>query len=125
MIIGLRIVLALLGVLFFFIGSQFLLDPVTMGGDFGLEAKHNGGLASLRGDMTSFFWVSAGALLIGVWKKRGEFFYITAALMSIVFAARCLSLVLDGSYEGWLPPMVVEAVTVSLCLIGARVMRER
>ncbi|MEM9311891.1 MAG: DUF4345 family protein [Pseudomonadota bacterium] len=123
MIIGLRIVLALLGVLFLFIGAQFLIDPVTMGGNFGLEAQNNAGLASLRGDMTSFFWVSGGAILLGVWKKRGELFYITASLMAIVFSARCLSLILDGSYDDWLLPMVVEAVTVVLCLLGARMMR--
>jgi hypothetical protein len=75
--------------------------------------------------MTSFFWVSGGALLYGVWKQRGEVFYVTAALMGIVFCARCLSLVLDGTYEGFAPPMVIEAVTVVLCVIGARAMASR
>ncbi|MEM6858041.1 MAG: DUF4345 family protein [Pseudomonadota bacterium] len=120
MITGLRIVLALLGALFLFIGSQFLIDPVTMGGDFGLTPKGNGGLSTIRADLTAFFWVSGGALMYGVWKRRGEVFYVTAALMGIVFCARCVSLVLDGMYEGWVPPMAVEAVTVVLCVVGAR-----
>lgn len=123
MIIGLRIALALLGVLYVGVGMQFLLDPVSMGGDFGLQPIGNGGLSTIRADMTSFFWVSAGAMLLGAWKQRGEVLYVTAALMGIVFAARCLSLALDGTYEGWLPPMAFEAVTVALCLMGARVMR--
>ena len=125
MIISLRIVLALLGALFLFVGLGFLTDPVTMGGDFGLTAKGNAGLSTIRADMTSFFWVSGGELLYGVWKQRGEVFYVTAALMGIVFCARCLSLVLDGSYEGFAPPMVIEAVTVVLCVIGARAMASR
>ncbi|MDJ0979316.1 MAG: DUF4345 family protein [Erythrobacter sp.] len=125
MIIAIRIALGLMGAMFLFIGSQFLIDPVTMGGDFGLQAKGAGGLSTIRGDMTAFFWVSGGALLLGVWKQRGELFYVTAALMGIVFGARCLSLVLDGTYEGWQPPMAVEAFTVVLCLFGARALPSR
>ena len=122
MVMGLRVVLGLLGALFLMIGAQFLIDPVTTGGDFGLTPKGAGGLSTIRGDMTAFFWVSGGALLYGVWKQRGEVFYVTAALMGIVFCARCLSLALDGFYEGWAPPMAVEAVTVILCFVGARAM---
>ena len=125
MITALRVILALLGALFLFVGAQFLIDPVTTGGDFGLTPNGNAGLSTIRADMTAFFWVSGGALLYGVWKQRGEAFYVTAALMGIVFCARCLSLVLDGTYEGWLPPMAIEAVTVILCLFGARAMAGR
>lgn len=125
MITALRVILALLGALFLFVGAQFLIDPVTTGGDFGLSPNGNAGLSTIRADMTAFFWVSGGALLYGVWKQRGEAFYVTAALMGIVFCARCLSLVLDGTYEGWLPPMAIEAVTVILCLFGARAMAGR
>ena len=125
MITALRVILALLGALFLFVGAQFLIDPVTTGGDFGLSPNGNAGLSTIRADMTAFFWVSGGALLYGVWKQRGEASSVTAALMGIVFCARCLSLVLDGTYEGWLPPMAIEAVTVILCLFGARAMAGR
>lgn len=122
--IAVRVILGLLGLLYLFVGSQFLLSPVETGGDFGLAPKGNAGLSTIRADMTAFFWVSGGALLLGVWKQRGSVLYVTAALMGIVFAARCLSLVLDGTYEGFAPPMAFEAVTVILCLVGARLMRE-
>lgn len=125
MITVLRVLLALLGALFVLVGSQFLLTPVAMGGDFGLIPDGNGGLSTIRGDLTAFFWVSGGALLYGVWKQRGDALYVTAALMGIVFCARCLSLALDGFYEGWAPPMAIEAVTVILCLFGARAMAGR
>ena len=122
MVIGLRVVLGLLGALFVFVGAQFLFAPVTTGGDFGLAPLGNQGLSTIRADMTAFFWVSGGALLIGVWKQRGELFLVTAALMGIVFVARAISLVLDGTYEGWAMPMAVEALSVVLSLFGARVM---
>jgi len=124
MMIALRVVLALLGVVFVFVGLQFLTDPVTMGADFGLTPIGNGGLSTLRADMTSFFWVSGGALLIGAWRGRGAYFLVTAALMGIVFAARCLSLALDGPYDDWQMPMAVEAVTVILCCFAAWRMRD-
>ena len=98
--IAVRVILGLLGLLYLFVGSQFLLSPIEAGGDFGLAPKGNAGLSTIRADMTAFFWVSGGALLLGVWKQRGSVLYVTAALMGFVFAARCLSLVLDGTYEG-------------------------
>ena len=122
--IAVRAILGLLGLLYLFVGSQFLLSPVEMGGDFGLSPKGIGGLSTIRADMTAFFWVSGGALLLAVWKQRGNILYVTAALMGIVFCARCLSLALDGTYEGFVQPMAFEAVTVALCFIGARLMRE-
>jgi hypothetical protein len=123
MILALRIVLGLLGALFVFVGAQFLLDPVGMGGNFGLQADGNGGLSTIRADMTAFFWVSGGALLYGVWKQSAGAFYVTAALMGITLAGRCLSLVLDGTYDGFAPPMVIEGLTVTLCLVAVKRMR--
>ena len=125
MITILRVVLGLLGLLFVGIGAQFLLTPVQMGADFGLQPIGNAGLSTIRADMTAFFWVSGGALLYGVWKQRSDAFHVTAALMGVVFCARCLSLALDGTYEGWAPPMAVEAVTVILCLFTARAVAGR
>lgn len=123
MILALRIVLGLLGALFLLMGSQFLFDPVGMGGNFGLQASGNGGLSTIRADMTAFFWVSGGALIYGVWKQRAEAFYVTAAFMGITLAGRCVSLALDGTYEGFAPPMIVEGLTVALCLVAAQRMR--
>ena len=120
-----RILLAVVGVVFVLIGSQVLFHPVAMGGDFGLTANGNQGLATIRGDLTAFFWVAGGALIYGVWKQRGDALHVAAALMGIVFCARGLSLALDGAYDGWALPMAVEAVTVVLCLFGARAMAGR
>ncbi|MEL6237918.1 MAG: DUF4345 family protein [Pseudomonadota bacterium] len=122
MFIAVRVLIVLLGLMFLFVGASFLFDPVGMGGNFGLEAKGAHGLASIRADLTGFFWVAGGCALIGVWKQRGELLLVTAAFMGIAVSARALSLALDGTFDGFLPPMVVEAVTLILCVIGARMM---
>lgn len=121
MVIALRIVLSLLGLLFVFMGTGFLIDPVGSGGDFGLEAPGPQGLASIRGDMTAFFWVSGASLIIGAWRGNRSLLYVGAALMGIVFMGRALGVTLDGTYDGWYPPMAVEGLTVVLALVATRV----
>ena len=125
MIIALRIALALLGVLFIWTGLGFLTDPAAAGADFGIAADGPQGLSSMRADFTAFFWVAGGAFVLGAWKRNGTVLLATAALMGIAIAGRSISLVLDGTYDGWFVPMGVEAVSVILALIGSRVLPEK
>ena len=125
MMIVLRIALSLLGLLFVFMGAGFLFDPAGNGADFGLQATGPQGLSSIRGDLTAFFWVSGGSLLIGVWRENAMLLCVAAALMGIVFAARALSLALDGSYDAWFVPMAIEGLTVALALVAARMIARK
>ena len=123
--LALRIALTLLGLLNIFIGFSFLTDPVGMGADFGIAPLADAGaqgLSSLRADFTSFFWVSAGCLILGAWKANASLLNTGAALLGVVFVVRAVSLGIDGTYEGWAMPMAVEAVTTILALIAARVL---
>lgn len=122
MVIAIRTVLSLLGVLFLWIGMQFLIDPVVAGIGFGVEAMSEQGLSLIRGDFTSFFWVSGGCLLIGAWRNNPTLLHVAAALMGIVLAGRALSLWVDGTYPLWYAPMAIEAATVIFALFGARVL---
>ena len=121
----LRIALTLLGALFLFMGTTFLIDPSGQGADFGLSPIGNQGLSSIRADFTAFFWVSGFSLLIGVWKGRGDLLLVGAALMGITVSGRAMSLALDGTYEGWYQPMAVEALTVVLALAAYKALAEK
>ncbi|MBU2588399.1 MAG: hypothetical protein RQ806_03455 [Erythrobacter sp.] len=125
MIFALRIALALLGVLFVSMSFGFLTNPGTAGGDFGITALGPQGMASIRADLTAFFAVAGGAFLLGAWKRNGGALLVAAALMAIAFAGRSISVVFDGTYDGWFVPMGVEAVSVILALIGSRVLPEK
>ena len=125
MMMVLRIALSLLGLLFVFMGAGFLFDPAGNAADFGLEPVGPQGLSSIRGDLTAFFWVSGGSLLIGVWRENATLLCVAAALMGIVFAARALSLALDGSYDAWFVPMAIEGLTVALALVAARMIARK
>ncbi len=122
MVLIVRAALLLAGLLFIVLGTTFLLDPVGQGGDFGISANGNQGLSTIRADFTAYFWVAGGALAIGAWRGSRTLLLVAAVLMAITFAARGLSLVLDGPYEGWTMPMAVEAFTVIIALFGARVL---
>ena len=125
MVIAVRVALTLLGLLFGYMGLGFLIDPVGAGSDFGLTAAGPQGLAAIRGDMTAFFWVAGASLIIGAWRANAALLYVAAALMGIVFTARAFSAAVDGTYDGWYVPMVVEGLTVVLALLGTRVLATR
>lgn len=122
MVLLLRALLFLGGLTFVLIGGSFLIDPVGQGGDFGLEPRGNQGLSTIRADFAAFFGVSGGALILSAWKQRGDMLLVAAALMGIALTGRAVSLALDGTYEGWQMPMAVEALTVVLGIVGARVL---
>lgn len=106
------------GLFFIYMGVGFLLDPEVAGASFGIAAKGTQGLSSIRADLTALFWVGGGCMIWGAWKRNGDPLVASAALMGVALMARCVSLALDGTYDGWMLPMGIEALTVVLCLIG-------
>ena len=114
--------LFVLGLFFLYLGTGFIFDPAVTGPDFGITPKGTQGLSTIRGDMTAIFWVTGGCMIWGAWKRNGDPLIASAAIMGTVFLGRCVSLAMDGTYEGWQMPMAVEALTVALCLSGWRLL---
>lgn len=94
------------------IGIGFFLNPVSAGSDFGLVPAGEQGRAMLRADMTAFFITAAIFMVWGAWKRRGDLLLVPIALFGVAFIGRGLSAVVDGTYEGWWLPMLVEAAHV-------------
>ena len=122
MVTALRIALALGGLLLVYMGLGFLLDPVAAGADFGLAVEGAHAITSARADFTSFFLVAGGCFVWGAADRRSDPLVIGAALMLIALAMRLAALLSVGPFEGYLVPMVVEAVLGVLGLIGASVL---
>lgn len=118
----LRSLLLLGGIFYTLMGIGFLINPVSSGADFGIAPQGIMGLASIRADMTAFFMVAGGCLIWGAWARKGDPFLVTAALMAIALVGRTVTLIVDGPHDGWWTPMVVEAITVILALVGSRVL---
>lgn len=106
------------GLFYVFMGIGFLTDPAVSGGDFGLTPDGAQGLSSIRADLTAFFWVAGGCMIWGAWKRNGDPLLASAALFAVALLGRTVSIMADGSYAGWQAPMMIEAATVILCIMG-------
>ena len=122
MALVLRALLFVGGLFFVLMGIGFLLDPVGSGADFGMAPQGVLGLASLRADMTAFFVVAGGCMIWGAWARKGDPLLVTAALMGIAIIGRLYTLIVDGPHDGWFVPIIVEAVTVIITLLGSRML---
>ena len=108
MVLFLRALLFVGGLFYAILGVGFLFDPAGSGAEFGLTAQGAHGLATIRADITAFFIVAGGCMIWGGWARKGDPLLVTAALMLLALLGRSVGLAVDGSYEGFAPPMVVE-----------------
>ncbi|MEP2735619.1 MAG: hypothetical protein ABJP34_04915 [Erythrobacter sp.] len=97
-------------------------DLLDAGAGFGISAEGAHGLTSIRADFTSFFMVSGGCLVWGAIAQRRDPLIIGSLLMLVTLAVRLVALAIDGSFEGYTTPMVVEIVVGLLGLTGAKVL---
>ncbi len=122
MTLAIRSLAVLLGLLYLFLGAGFLLNPAGSSADFGIEQLGVKGLASIRADFTAFFLVAGGCLVWGAIARKADPLFVAAALMGAAFIGRAVNLAQNGAHDGWLQPMIVEAVTVAVALIGSRIL---
>lgn len=116
----LRAIILLLAVLDLVVGTGFLVNPAGAGSDFGLAIASTHGSSTLRGDMTAFFYVAALSMGWGAWRKRGDVLLPALGLFAIAFTGRAINLAIEGRYEGWYTPMLVEGVHVIVLLLAMR-----
>ncbi|MXO65089.1 DUF4345 family protein [Altericroceibacterium endophyticum] len=115
----------IIGIFDCMLGIGFLILPMETARSFGLAAAHNGGLSTMRADMTAFFLVAGITMIWGAWKRSGTVLLVPAALFLIALFGRLVSLFADGPYDGFLMPMVIEAITVAIVLMAARMLPHR
>lgn len=110
------------GLVYAVIGLNFLYQPDQAATGFGLVADGVQGLSTLRADFTAFFLLSGACMVWGGWRRNGDLLLVPAALFGIAFVGRAINLVAEGPYEGFWQPMLIEALTVTLCVAGNRML---
>jgi hypothetical protein len=108
------------GIVFTLVGLGFLFEPQGTAADFGLVPGGTPGLSTLRADMTAFFVVSGVCMIWGAWRRNGELLLVPAALFGIALTGRLVSAIADGTTPGFWLPMLIEAATVAVTLLGSR-----
>lgn len=111
------------GMFFLYNGLAFLFAPDTIApGSFGLSPDGAKGWATLRADMTAFFILGGGCMMLGAWRRSGDVLLVPALLFGIAFTGRAVGAAMDGPYEGFWLPMTVEGAVVVISLLGHKLL---
>ena len=114
----LRGITGLIGVLFFGVGLQWILDPSTAAESLGMPLLQDVGLSTQIGDLGSFFITLGSMTLIGVYTKKQYWFLAPAMLLLVAAFYRSMSTVFyDATFA---TPQILVEVVVGLFLLFVR-----
>tara|TARA_B110000438_G_C15237877_1_gene404320 strand:- start:46 stop:423 length:378 start_codon:yes stop_codon:yes gene_type:complete len=106
--IVLRVVVGLLGALFFVMGLQWILSPANIAESLGMTLLEGVGLSTQIGDLGSFFITVGAMTLIGAITTTRHWFYAPSMLLLVAALYRTLSTLLYGA------PFVISAIAVEV-----------
>lgn len=118
----LRIFVGVIAVFNIGIGLMFLANPAGGAAAFFLSPVGIQGLATLRADFPGFFITGGVCALIGALHRDTRALLVPMLLLAIALTGRFVSLAVDGMAPTAVPPMVVEAVMISVLALARRSM---
>ena len=104
----LRIVVGLIGILFFLNGLQWIISPANVAESLGMPLLEGVGLSTQIGDLGSFFITVGAMTLIGAITTTRHWFYAPSMLLLVAALYRTLSTLLYGA------PFVMSAILVEV-----------
>ena len=111
-----RILVGLMAAFFLAMGLLFWFQIDAQTAQFQIKAAGVLGNASIRADFGAFF-LSVGIFCgYASWKQSSGAAAAAALLLGLALLGRAMTLILEGSAPGAIPPMVVEAVSVAILL---------
>ena len=116
--IVLSTIILLLALLDMVIGIGFLVNPSIAAADFGLAAQGAQGTSALRADFTAFFLLAGVFMGLGAWRRRGDWLVAPLFLFCVAFTGRALDLVVNGPWDGFWVPMLVEMAHIVALGLG-------
>ena len=104
----LRIVVGLIGILFFLNGLQWIISPANVAESLGMPLLEGVGLSTQIGDLGRFFITVGAMTLIGAITTTRHWFYAPSMLLLVAALYRTLSTLLYGA------PFVMSAIVVEV-----------
>ena len=104
----LRIMVGLIGILFFLNGLQWIISPANVAESLGMPLLEGVGLSTQIGDLGSFFITVGAMTLIGAITTTRHWFYAPSMLLLVAALYRTLSTLLYGA------PFVMSAILVEV-----------
>ncbi|HAH10699.1 MAG TPA: hypothetical protein DCL48_11410 [Alphaproteobacteria bacterium] len=111
---GVRIAVAVLGVVFLIMGFWAWGAPLSLGTALGLEAKTGVGQASLRADLGAFFLTAGGFATAAAALKRGSLLLTPLVLLGLALTGRLITAGTAPFEGGMIVPILVEVVAVAV-----------
>ena len=113
-----RLLIGLFGALSLVQASRLWLSPHIAIGVLGLTDLNSTGLATVRADVAGLF-VSMGLLMVyGALRNSRAALSGGLVVIGSAFAGRIFAGVTDGVTSSQVPPLVIEAIIVTLLLFG-------
>lgn len=114
---------ALVGLFSLAMGLMAWAQPAQIGDILGLSGNGALGMHSLRGDIGAVFLASAFGCALALFKGKAVGLKLPIILYGLVLIGRLLSLVLTGSGEGVMQPILIEIVLVGLSVFAYRTLK--
>jgi len=117
--IVLKVLVALISLLFVVLWLRWMLQPEVMAGEWALAATGPAGINNLRGDIGGLFLTAA--VFCGLWLARGNAAWLRAAAVAMccVIVGRVIGLLVEGFNQASLVAAVLEAIFVAVFLAAA------
>lgn len=119
-----RVVVGVLGVLALLVALAFWFNPEMTAARLGIAAQDALGFATLRADLGGFF-AGAGALsLAAAIRNSARLLTAPLLLVGLALTARIATAALSGFEPNMAQPMVIEAVLLTVLVLGRRTLAQ-
>lgn len=115
----LPLVILLLGAFFALQGLRWLVDPAAAAAGLGMPLLDGLARSTQIGDLSTFFLVAGGTMMLGSRPGRARLLYVPAALIGGAAVTRTLAWALQGADFAWLF-ITIELVVGATLLAGAQ-----
>jgi len=115
---AIRLLIGLFGALSLVQASRLWLSPHIAVGVLGLTDLNSTGLATARADLGGIFVAIGLLMLYGAARNNRAALTGGLVLVASAFAGRIFAAVTDGVTTAQYPPLVIEAILVTLLLFG-------
>ena len=120
----LRGIVALLGLLFVFIGLRWLIDPAGIANNLGMPLLEGLGRSSQIGDFGAFFAAGGSMVIIGGIVQERAWFYAPAMMLGGAAVFRTLGWMMQGAALA-VPQIAIELVLAALLVFAASCLPSR
>ena len=114
----LRGTVALLGLLFVFIGLRWLIDPAGIANNLGMPLLEGLGRSSQIGDFGAFFAAGGSMVIIGSIAQKCTWLYAPAMMLGCAAVFRTFGWMIQGAAFA-LPQILIELVLAGVLIFAA------